>query len=78
MEYMYWINCCKIIESFFKTELIMRYLLREHCNKPNNLLEYTLFTEAVLYNGHYICPDYCACLKNRQKRETCACFPLYV
>lgn len=56
----------------------MRYLLKKKYNKPNNLLENTFFTEAVLYNGHYVCPDYCACLENRQKREIFTCFPLDV
>lgn len=45
----------------------MRYSLKKNYNKPNSLLENTFFTEAVLYNGHYVCPDYCACLENRQK-----------
>lgn len=56
----------------------MRYLLKKKYNKPNNLLENTFFTEAVLYNGHYVCPDYFACLENRQKREIFTCFPLDV
>lgn len=52
----------------------MRSLLNKHYNKPNNLLENMFFTKAVLYHGHYVCPDYWACLENRQKRETFICF----
>lgn len=56
----------------------MKLLLNKQYNKPNNLLENMFFTKAVLYRSHYVCPDYCPCLENRQKRETLTCFPWYV